>query len=320
MQILTVAGRRPPRRYPEVVTQNPCRSCLARVVVFVLLLTSPAAAQDMFGTLSNVGGVTNTGAIGIVNQTDASFALLGDPTPDEDERLPGISFDASGRLFGSVVIRASSRSILILINPDVGTRDSTIGDIKDAGANDIRIIDLATHPSTDVLYGVDSDARLYTIDKATAVATLVGDIDIDGGSDADKGGIAFTPNGNLYIGTKGQKFARIDPANGSIIGAVADLENCVDGLGARPDGVLFATGCDDSPLFRIDDPGNPSLTLVGDPDPEYFADLAFRLAPTSIFGAPVMGPVGLAALAILLVVFSRQPKSHRSRDGAAAPD
>jgi len=72
----------------------------------------------------------------------------------------------------------------------------------------------------------------------------------------------------------------------------------IDGLG----GVLFAAGCDDTLLFRIDDPGNPKLTLVGDPSPEFFSDLAFRISSTTTQRAPMMGSLGLAALAILLII------------------
>ena len=69
------------------------------VMGLILTLALPAAAQEvMFGS---TGTGTPNGALGTVDQTNGDFTLLGDPTGSND-KLVGLSFDSTGRLFGVV--------------------------------------------------------------------------------------------------------------------------------------------------------------------------------------------------------------------------
>jgi outer membrane protein assembly factor BamB len=261
------------------------------VIAVVLALGLPAAGQEiMYGS---TGFGTPRGAFGTVDQTNANFTLIGDPTSGSSQNLVGISFDSTGRLFGVVVGGESGGSALIEINPSNGSLISAIGAVHDSEDN-VRIVDLATQPGSDTLFGIDDSGQLWTIDKGTAVATLIGSTGID------RGGIAFGPDGTLYLASVNSQLARLDPATGLVIGTPIDLSDCFDGLAVRPsDDALFGTACDSNDIYRIN-AATGDLTLLGSPDNDT-ADLAFKIAPPGLpVPAPALSPAALAALAACL--------------------
>ncbi len=261
----------------------------ASAVVFVCYVgfAAPVAGQVMYGSTAS------NGRVGTVDQTNGDFTLLGDPTATG--ALSGLTFDTTGRLFGSVPADSSCCSSLIEINPINGSLIATIGDIETAPASGVRIVDLAAQPSTGTLFGIDKNGVLYTIDKTTAVATLVGDTGLS------KGGIAFAPNGTLYLANTDSELAQLDPATGAPIGSVLNTGECIDGLGVRPtDGQLFATECDGNSIFRID-PVSGNATFIGSPEDDT-ADLAFQIVARS--SAPAISNAGLALTAMLLLAFA----------------
>ena len=264
------------------------RSIVVMGLMFALAL--PAAGQEtMYGS---TGGGTPQGTLGTVDQTNGNFTLIGDPTSGSRDNLVGISFDSTGRLFGVVVFFDSSGSTLIEINPNNGLLITTIGDIEDSSMNRLRIVDLATQPGSDALFGIDSNGKLWRINKDTAVATLVGDTGIA------RGGIAFAPDGTLYLASVSNELVRLDPATGLPIGTPLDLTDCIDGLAVRPsDGALFGTACDSNDIYRID-AATGALTLLGSPDNDT-TDLAFKLAPLGV-RAPTLSPAALLMLAACL--------------------
>ena len=268
------------------------RSIAVMGLMFALAL--PAAGQEvMYGC---IGFGTPNGAFGTVDQTDATFTLIGDPTSGSDH-LSGLTFDSSGRLFATIPTNVNSEkaSTLIEINPSNGSLISTIGPILNGSAN-VRITDLATQPSTDRLFGIDNNGSLFTINKSTGAATLIGPTTLDGG------GIAFAPDGTLYLATTGSKLARLDPTTGLPIGTPIDLSDCIEGLAVRPsDGALFGTACEDNnAVYRID-AATGALSLLGNPDNFDTTDLAFKLAPLGV-RAPTLSPAVLLMLAACLAV------------------
>jgi hypothetical protein len=127
--------------------------------------------------------------------------------PEGVARLTGIAFDPSGALFASTMTGGGYpppppplTSTLIEIDPNSGQLLSTVGPIRDGpGGPPMSIADIAFQPGSGVLFGVrapndglSQPGRLYTIDKTSAVATLVGN------TSAFFATIAFAPNGTLY--------------------------------------------------------------------------------------------------------------------------
>jgi hypothetical protein len=290
-----------------------------RLAVIVALSTLAVAArvmaQPMYGSTNNriTGAV---GAVGIVDQTTGAFSLLGDPTPDDDV-LAGIDFNSLNQLFG-VDNPSGSRnpSVLIRINPSTGALDATIGTVTDSvSMTEVRIVDLAFQPGTDVLFGISQNGVLYRINTATAVATLVGDT----GLGFSSLGLAFAPNGTLYA-TSDRTLAQLDPSTGlpvskmnMIFGSMGN--QCIDGLAVRPsDGLLFGTACDsDSSVYRID-PTTGVVTFIGpaspDDDPDT-SDLAF-FHPVSV-RAPAVSVRGAGGLAALLLICGALLLRRRAR-------
>lgn len=266
-------------------------------MILVLAMPVTASAQTMYGG----GSGQQDGEFGIVDQTTGEFTVIGDPTTEMDDRgLTGLAFDVDGRLWGGVSVGSagSGTTSLIEINPATGDRLDLVGTINDGGVN-LRIVDLALQPSTGTLFGLEFDGSLYTIDKNTAEADLVGD---PGGG---RGGIAFAPDGTLYlVPINGGVLWRVDPATGVMLSMPIILTEsaCLDGLAVRPsDGVLFATECDGRDVLRID-PSNGDTEVITPNDPEDdVADLAFQIAPTS--AAPTLSSIGMLVLASAMLAF-----------------
>lgn len=261
------------------------------VIGFVLALALPAAGQEvMYGC---IGFGTPNGAFGTVDQTNGNFTLIGDPTSGDDH-LSGLAFDSSGRLFATIPTSVNSEkaTTLIEINPNDGSLKLIIGHVLN-GTTNLRITDLATQPSTDRLFGIDNNGSLFTINKSTAAATLIGPTTLD------EGGIAFDPDGTLYLATTGSKLARLDPATAKpIVGQpMLDLTDCIDGLAVRPsDGALFGTACEDNNAIYLINAATGELTLLGKPDNFDATDLAFKIAPLGV-RAPAVSPAALALIA-----------------------
>lgn len=273
-------------------------SCSIAVIGILWALALPASGLEIMYAGTGSGPVN--GALGTVDIATGAFTFIGDPTTSSTKaNLVGISFDSTGRLFGSVVDGDNGMSTLIEINPNDGTLLSTIGLIHDVATdvdNDVRIVDLATQPGTDTLFGIDSSAVLWTINKSDASATKVGDTGLF------RGGIAFGPDGTLYLATVASSLlTRLDPATGQTIGSLIPMNDCIDGLAARPsDGALFGTACDSNTIYSIDKTTG-DLTALG-PDPDYdTADLAFRIGPAGL-QAPALSSAAIAALGACLAV------------------
>jgi hypothetical protein len=304
---------------------------VARIALFDTALTAaevaalnPKGVGGMYGSTNNqIAGAV--GAVGIVDQTNAAFSIIGDPTPG-NEALTGIDFNSIGQLFGVAnASRSRNPSVLIRIDPSIGALDATIGTVTDSvSMAGLRIVDLAFQPGSDVLFGIEQAGLLYRINTTTAVAVLVGDTGLGGSL-----GLAFAPNGTLYA-TSDRTLAQLDPSTGLPVsqmnmtfGPVGN--ECVDGLAVRPsDGLLFGTACDsDASVYRID-PITGVATRIGpasiDDDPDT-SDLAFfrPVPPVPAQGVPALSGRGVAGLIAVLLICGGLRLCPRTR-AVSTPD
>lgn len=161
---------------------------------------------------------------------------------------------------------------------------------------------LTVQPGTGVLYGIrgpndqlGGQGRLYTIDKNTGLATLVGDTGDFFGS------IAFAPDGTLYMSSADLdqmgnliniELKTLNPANASTVSMVA-TQNFFGALGIRPDGTIFGGTGDTAQIFTIN-PVTGAQTLVGSTGQNFVGDIDFQ---TPEPGTLALFGTGLAALA-----------------------
>jgi uncharacterized protein (TIGR03118 family) len=242
------------------------------------------------GGHSNADSI-NDGSLVIIDQNNASVTLVGHP--NGVARLTGLAFDSTGALFGSTQPPGGFppppppfTSNLVRINPSNGALTSNPVTITDgSGGPAISIADLAVQPGTDKLFGVRSAndgnngfGKLYTINKTTGVATLVGDTQVFFGS------IAFAPNGTLYEAAADLNFMTgdvinlrimtVNPNNGAILTSVPTSQ-LFGALGVRPtDGVVFGGNGDAHQIYTIN-PTTGVVTLVGDTGQNFVGDIAF---------------------------------------------
>jgi sugar lactone lactonase YvrE len=196
---------------------------------------------------------------------------------------------------------------LITLNPLTGalltSNPITIG----VGGPLLSIADLSVQPGTNALFGVTTPdgpnggpGDLYTINRATGVATLVGNTGFFFNS------IAFAPNGTLYLaaeqlGTMGpnastDQLDTINPATAAVLTSVA-TRDFFGALAVRPDGTIFGGNGDQAELFTIN-PTTGAETLIGSTGTNLIGDLAFQTPDTgATFGLMIIGLVGLAVCA-----------------------
>lgn len=234
-------------------------------------------------------GSTNVGALVIVNQSTAALTVLNAPEPGV--RLAGIAFDASGALFG--VTEGTGlppiTSTLLLIDPGTGSLISVIGPVTNGpGGPVISMAKLTVQPGTGVLYGLrpptdlqGGGGKLYTIDKATAVATFVG-------STPDRrGSLAFTPGGTLYESTfipGPAMLFTLDPANAAVLASVPTFEQ-YGAMASRPTDSVLYVGNGAAGDIQILDPATGVATEVGNTGTTVLGGLAFRSCVIAIDGA-----------------------------------
>src|ERR1051325_2903965 len=102
---------------------------------------------------------------------------------------------------------------------------------------------MAAHPSTGVLYGITSEQSpsfsrsLITIDPATAIATLVGELPAPGSD------VSFDSKGTLYMWLPGtSQLAIVDPSNANVMPiGKAGAPGSPAGISVDPQGMVFVT-------------------------------------------------------------------------------
>jgi hypothetical protein len=255
----------------------------------------------------------NNGFLVTVNQSTGTVTTVGHPSGIQ--KISGLAFGLDGLLWASSLTPSgfppplpnSPTSDLLLLNPVNGSLVSDIGQIKYNG-NPVQIADLAIQTGTNVLYGVGASSsgdsavagNLYTINKQTGVATLVGN------TGDFFNAIAFGPNGTLYDTTAdldnmgnlvNNQLKTINPLNGKTLTAVPIVQ-APGALAVRFDGVIFEGNGDGGgdPLgggiFTVD-PVTGTETLIGHTGLNFVGDLAFPP------GVPEPGPMLLCGAGLL---------------------
>jgi hypothetical protein len=279
-----------------------------RALLMLLALPGLLVASTLYGGLGghSNGDSTNDGALGIVDPNTGLVSIVGHPTGVA--RISGLEFALNGFLYGTTQVAggfppppgAVGTSNLIRIDPNTGALLSSIG--ITTGGSAISIADLAVQPVTGLLYGIQSpqdqsggQGKLYTINPATGVATLVGNTGDFFAS------IAFAPNGTLYMSAADLDFATgqdinialkiLNPSNATVISSVSAAE-FYGALAVSPEGVIYGGNGDQGQLFRIN-ATTGAETLVGSTGRNFVGDLAF--APIPEPGTFALGIAGLLA-------------------------
>lgn len=262
------------------------------LIAFSVLLLAPVGAQNALAAPGDLyageaGFGASPGAVKIVDIPSGIETLVG----DDRNRLSGLAYDNSGRMFGSVPSGGGGPVTLVEINPDTGLNIAGPFTISD-GSEDRKVTDLTVHPITDVLWGVTGindpigSGILLTIDKASGFATTVGVLLT---ADFDGGGLAFNTDGTvLYYSDVGSGvFYRVDPITRMEIDSFQTIDAVnyspseviiFDGLGVRNDGTVFGTRSsgivDFGSIYPIDHIGQTIGPVV--PTSSSFSDLDFR--------------------------------------------
>ena len=335
-------------------------------VMLVLCMASPALASTLYGsiawtTLRGIGNqlsqqpegalvTVDLASLGVASvpsgfsNTPGGTTLVADvfTLPGGNTYLTGLAA-TGGSLYASTFecftpscFEGPSR--LLEIDPTTGAAVD-IGIIRH-GTTELSIYDLAVHPTTGEIYGISTFlgtncvACLYTIDRNTAAATLIGGAAIGLGL---PGGLAFGSNGELYLttvspiagpfsGTRRNPldFVVLDPATGQIVsredllleqqfivraGNVSTLITSIvlQGLEVLPGGRIVAVGDNGNTMMyervfgQARDPnGNPVgperfvWRLLGDSG-ENVSDLAY-LVPEPHLGLLLAGALFVMGL------------------------
>ena len=287
---MTIAGCGDSDPVAPIQSRSPS---LAKASVIIENFTIPASnlgPTKLYGGIGRGSG-TNKGEVITINQTNGLGTTLGSGATDAVVGINGLAFDASGDLFASTISAPlfgfpQGVGTLIKIDPLTGVQSSFIGAITLSG-NPFAITDLAVQPGTDVLFGISVDTgtgegSIYTINKSTAVATLVG------GTGLIAASIAFASDGTLYVTSAifddGGNFVAgflntANPATGAILTTAGPFFTHIGGLTVRPtDGVIFASGGVPGEIYTLSTTG--VLNLLGTTGLGGVGDIAFILPPT----------------------------------------
>ena len=259
------------------------------LVAAMLVLVVPVAGRAQTTLFGGVGrGVENRGELIRIDQTTGAGILVGPGANDPNAGLTGLAFDTSGQLFASTnnspVFGGTPASTLLRIDPLTGEQLAEIGTVRLADGTPVVINDLALQPGTGVLFGTAIDPNtvtnnIYTIDKATGVATLVGNTGVVGAT------LAFGPDGTLYqtiaefseAGFVRGFLVTLDPATAAVLTTSEPFtEAHIGGLAVRPtDGVIFASGGMLGDIYILSPQGE--LTFLGYTGFGGVGDIAFTL-------------------------------------------
>jgi len=175
------------------------------VAAFCLLLgaiSRSQAAPVLFG--STVQGPTSTSSLYRVDCSTGAATLIGSIG---FSRVGAIDFDSSGTLYGVGTPLGQTNVVLLTIDLTTGA-GTQVGGLGTPANNGVA--DISFRNSDGVLYAYQGGS-IYTIDKATGLATGIGFT----GTFADGNGLAFSPADTLYH-VDGQHLHMVDQTTGSL--------------------------------------------------------------------------------------------------------
>jgi len=242
-------------------------------------------ADTLYGSALVEFGALDEYLIVTIDQDDGSMTWL----ESQAENFRGLAFDSVGRLFATVCdplgsgfgcSQSASPTVLMELDPVTGATLETIGTVTDASGFHPPIETLAVQPGTDTLYGFGGYfssryVEMWTIDKSTAVATLVasfGPCIAFGSTPSRRGcgrGYDFAPDGTLYHvashHTGESWLIALDPSTGELITTTPLDHPTGEGatLAVRSDGTLFSSWF---AVIMLPKPPRPAPP----PDPPYF--------------------------------------------------
>ena len=298
-----------PGGYTAIVTGNGMTSGVALVEVYDL---DRSTVEVLYGGLGghNNGDSTNDGALAIVNQTTGAVTIVGHPigTPPIT-RISGLAFDSAGNLYASTLKPGGGfpppsgprSSNLITLNPSNGALLTSTAITDGVGGPALAIADLAIQPGTNTLFGITNPdgaaggpGDLYTINKSTGVATLIGNTGFFFNS------IAFAPDGTLYLAAANLDFATgmlidkalktINPSTAAVLTSVSTTD-FFGAFGIRSDGTIFGGTGDQHQLFTIN-PTTGAETLIGDTGSTFIGDIAFGVPASKLANISTRANVG----------------------------
>ncbi len=272
-----------------------------------------AAVFFTFTPASNAGLIGTTFA-GVLYDIDPATGIATNPRATALGGLVGISFAPSGELYGLTAFAGPGGNSLFLIDPETGSA-SLIGH---TGLSRIIEGDLAIHPQTGVLYGLQDvfpaafNRKLFRIDPETGQATVLRDAF---GGLSDLSAAAFDADGNFFIlNTAENLLIRLDPESGAREGllqlrSTGPSFGTLAGMAFDPsDGRLYvASG---TQFFELDtQTGQYSLIASGLPGGPFqgFSGLAFTPVPEP--STLMAGLLGLGCL-VAFVRTRAMPKAR----------
>jgi hypothetical protein len=284
----------------------------------LLILSNSASLAGTLVAGIGFGSPVNRGRVITVNEASAVGTLLPGAGAGPAAGLNGLAFDASGVLYGTEIgnpIFADptvDAPMLVKLDPATGVLLSSVP--ITFGGNPLEVLDLAVQPGTGLIYGTSFTSTIpgtsiYTIDKTSGAATLVGATSVIGVT------LAFAPDATLYMSSAtfsdtgiqtGSFLSTVDPLSGAIISSV-DIGVLpsgnfvhIGGLAVRPtDGVLFAAGREATvsqrgDIYTLSTTG--TATRIGSTGVGEVGDLAFSPIPEpATFGLLSIGLLGVGA-------------------------
>ena len=243
------------------VSTGPQRTRLSVEPLEQKCLLSGAAQLLYVGIDDAASSPTNSGLLMVADIEQKLRAPLRAQRLAPDEGFSGLGFQIPGEMVVTTSSGPSSHSNVVRFRRDDGTELSRF-QIR-FGAEAIGIGDLAVQPGSTILFGVRSSAdgtgnagQLFRIDAHSGDAVLVGDTGL--GVD---GGIAFAPDGTLYIATEdeltsGPRLHTLDPSTADVL-TTTNLTlpmslGPITGLAIRSDGLFVASEAQAGRIVTID--------------------------------------------------------------------
>jgi len=271
------------------------------VVILLLLANSESLAGPLLEAGIGFGSPLNRGRVITVNDTTASGTVLPGQGVGPTAGLNGLAFSASGILYGSSIGNpvfadpTVDEPMLVTLDPATGSLLSSVP--ISFGSDPLEVLDLAVQPGTGAIYATSFTSTIpgtsiYTIDKSSGAATLVGATSVIGVT------LAFAPNATLYMTSAtfsaagvqtGSFLHTINPLTGEIVSTVPiqPLPSGnfihIGGLGIRPtDSALFAAGREATvsqrgDIYRLSTTG--TATRLGSTGVGEVGDLDFAPVP-----------------------------------------